>query len=245
MKELSKSIHRRLRDPLFTTRAFRGRVLDVGGAPDPLSLYRSLFPLIDSVRVWDKEDGDAQYLLGLEADEFDCVHSSHCLEHLDDPAEALTNWFRVLRPGGFLVVTIPDEDLYEQGMKFPHFNLDHQWTFTIWKESSWSQKSINIMDLTRSLGRYAAIESIRLEDSGYRYDLPSFDQTRTPVAEAAIEVIVRKRTATEVEARGRLPMSNDWPEGLRRHFEQYELDQKAAASAYPDPFSEQRKAPDA
>ncbi len=51
------------------------------------------------------------------------------------------HWLRVLKPGGHLVVTIPEEDLYEQG-RFPStFNLDHKWTFTIHKQKSWSAKS--------------------------------------------------------------------------------------------------------
>ena len=237
VKELSKSVHRRLRDPLFTTKVLQGQVLDVGGAPDPLTLYISLFPLIQSVRVWDLPDGDAQLLEGLEDSTFDCVHSSHCLEHLTDPFVGLQNWFRVTRPGGYLVVTVPDEDLYEQGTEFPAFNSDHKWTFTIWKSTSWSSVSINVVDLLKSLGEEAAVLSIHLEDSGYRYGLPVFDQTRTPIAESAIEFVVRKRLPHEMQTKGRLPIETTWPAGLKPHFDQYSLDQDAARQAYPRPFT--------
>jgi len=118
MKECSKSIVRRLSQPNFINQFFVGKGLDIGGQPDPLVLYQELFPRMDSVRIWDLVDGDAQFFEGVPDEEFDFVHSSHCLEHLQDPFEGIRHWFRVLRPGGHLIVLVPDEDLYEQGV-FP------------------------------------------------------------------------------------------------------------------------------
>src|SRR5439155_26654091 len=97
MKECSKSIQRRLSDSNFLRRYFNGDGLDIGGKPDPLLLYKELFPLLRSMRMWDWEDGDAQLLHGVGDSSFDFVHSSHCLEHLTDPAEGLRNWLRVVR----------------------------------------------------------------------------------------------------------------------------------------------------
>lgn len=198
MKELSKSIFRRQRDPNFVTRYFKGTGIDIGGFPDPLTLYTEFFPLIESVRIWDLADGDAEIMHSVGDDEFDFVVSSHCLEHLKDPFNGLKNWFRILKPEGHLVITIPDEDLYEQGTWPSNKNLDHKWSFTVWKENSWAPQSINILTLIQSLGERADIRSIRVEDSGYRYSVPSFDQTLTPTAESAIEFIVRKKTNVEI-----------------------------------------------
>ena len=153
MKECSKSIPRRLAHPNFTNRYFVGDGLDIGGKPDPLVLYLELFSRMTSVRTWDWEDGDAQYLQSVADGTYDFVHSSHCLEHLRDPHEGLKNWFRVLKPGGHLIVTIPDEDLYEQGQfPPPTFNKDHKWTFTIFKPTSWSTHSISVLALVQELG---------------------------------------------------------------------------------------------
>ena len=71
--------------------------------------------MMSSIRTWDWEDGDAQFLASVADASLDFVHSSHCLEHLVDPAEGLNNWVRVVREGGYVIVTVPDEDLYEQG----------------------------------------------------------------------------------------------------------------------------------
>lgn len=231
MKECSKSIFRRLYDPNFSRLYFRGKGIDIGGKPDPLALYAELFPLVSSVRTWDLEDGDAQYMATVADDTFDFVHSSHCLEHLRDPAEALANWLRILRPGGHLVLTMPDEDLYEQG-RFPStFNRDHKWTFTVFKTRTWSERSLNLLDLLRGLGESCDIRRVVTIDGAYRYSLPRYDQTLTPVAEAAIEAVVRKRPQAEIEAKGRLPIAAQPSEEMRIHLNQYRDDQKTLRAA--------------
>ncbi|MEK7672224.1 MAG: methyltransferase domain-containing protein, partial [Bacteroidota bacterium] len=162
MKECSKSIPRRLGDPNFINRYFVGEGLDIGGKPDPLSLYCELFSKMQQVRTWDLEDGDAQLLEGVPDEQYDFVHSSHCLEHLIDPAEGLKNWFRVVKPNGYMVLIVPDEDLFEQG-QFPiAYNHDHRWTFTVYKQQSWSPNSGNLLTLLMSLGGQADIVKLEL-----------------------------------------------------------------------------------
>lgn len=228
MKECSKSIHRRLADSSFVRRYFVGTGIDIGGKPDPLMLYRELFPLMKDVRTWDWEDGDAQHMKGVPDRSVDFIHSSHCLEHLVDPQEGLRNWLRVVREGGHLVVMVPDEDLYEQGTFPSTFNRDHKWTFTVLKHSSWSDRSLNVVDLVRGLGPEA--ELLRVEQLGatYRYGLPRVDQTLSPVAECAIEFVVRRRPAAEVQAKGRWQRTAAQPDRETRiHLNQYAADQRS------------------
>lgn len=189
------SMARRLQDSRHATRYFRGHGLDVGGGMDSLALYREFFPLVKGVFVYDRPHGDAQFLANVVDESFDFLYSSHCLEHLRDPAEALDNWLRVVRPGGHLVVNVPDEDLYEQGQWPSRFNTDHKVTFTIAKTRSWSPVSINVLDMLSPLRDRAEIVSVQVMDHGYRHtSLPrNIDQTRTPMAECAIEFVLRKR----------------------------------------------------
>ena len=225
MKECSKSIQRRLTDSNFLRRYFVGKGVDIGGKPDPLILYKEMFPLMESVKTWDWEDGDAQFLKGILDGSLDFVHSSHCLEHLVDSAEGLRNWFRVVREGGYLVITVPDEDLYEQGIFPSTFNCDHKWTFTIFKTKSWSDRSLNLLDMLRQLGPAAEVVKIEQLSATYRFDLPRFDQTLTPVAECGIEVIIRKRPQTEVETGGRWMRPTQQSEReVRLHLNQYKDD---------------------
>jgi SAM-dependent methyltransferase len=111
----SISIQRRVQDSRFATRYFVGAGIDVGGGPDSLALFGEMFPLIRRVFIYDQQQGDAQFLANVADNAFDFLYSSHCLEHVRDPEEALGNWIRVVRPGGHLVISVPDEDLYEQG----------------------------------------------------------------------------------------------------------------------------------
>lgn len=224
MKECSKSIQRRLVDSCFMRRYFVGDGLDIGGKPDPLLMYKELFPMMNSIRTWDWEDGDAQFLEDISDNSFDFVHSSHCLEHLVDPAEGLSNWFRVVREGGYMIITVPDEDLYEQGVFPSTFNRDHKWTFTIFKTNSWSNHSINLLDMLRELG--SAMDVIKIEQlsATYRFDLPRFDQTLTPVGECGIELVIRKRPTAEIKAGGRVERAQQPEREVRLHLNQYKDD---------------------
>lgn len=205
MYEASKAVMRRLHDSRFATRYFIGSGVDIGCGPDPISQYTEQFPLMTSCRSWDLPDGDAQYLESVEDNTFDFVHSSHCLEHMVDPKTAMTNWLRVLKPNGHLVITIPEEDLYEQGI-FPSTNNDdHKWTFTIAKENSWSSKSVNLVSFLAEFSNIAQILKIELLDASFRYNLQRFDQTLTPIGECAIEFIMRKLPSDELHRQGRYP----------------------------------------
>ena len=181
---------------------------------------------MENVRTWDWDDGDAQYLKSVDDNEFNFVHSSHCLEHLVDPFVGLSNWLRVTKPGGFIIVSLPDEDLYEQGKWPPTFNKDHKNTFTIHKSETWSPCSINIIDLVLHLGDSAQIMKIELLNSNYRYNLPRYDQTLTPVAECGIEIIVRKHLAEEAGIYSQQSPQLAIDEEMNVHLNQYTDDIK-------------------
>lgn len=57
----------------------------------------------------------------------DYVFSSHCLEHIEDYEQAIKEWYRVLKIGGYLIVTVPHKDLYEKKLQIPsQWNADHK-----------------------------------------------------------------------------------------------------------------------
>jgi SAM-dependent methyltransferase len=148
----------RLRGEEFGGRFFGGRVIDVGCGPDLV---------VPNAVPFDLEHGDAERILDyFEAGSFDCVHSSHCLEHMRDVKTALAQWWGLVRPGGYLVIVVPDEDLYEQGMWPSLFNPDHKATFRLGKQQSWSPVSYDIDMLVRALPGAEIVEAT-LQDSGY------------------------------------------------------------------------------
>jgi predicted SAM-dependent methyltransferase len=61
----------------------------------------------------------------------DSVFSSHCLEHIEAYKEALRDWHRVLKCGGFMVVIVPSQQLYERKRSLPSlYNTDHKRFYT-------------------------------------------------------------------------------------------------------------------
>jgi SAM-dependent methyltransferase len=203
LKETSKSVARRSRQPEFITRYFVGQGLDIGNGTDPLSLYGEQFPAMTACKIWDIVDGDLQHLTGLADSTFDFVHAAFILQKMASPAEALRHWLRVLKPGGHLVVLVPDEDMYEQGHWPSRHNPEHRWTFTPYKPKSWSPVSVNLLETVTALGIQAELRRMEVLEGSYRHRLPRFDQTLTPVGEAAIEMVIRKRPQPEAVAGGR------------------------------------------
>jgi SAM-dependent methyltransferase len=205
MHETSKALIRRSHDKRFATRWLAGEGIDIGSGDDPLSECAPFLPMMGAVRSWDRPDGDAMLMEGVENDRYDFVHSSHCLEHLVDPARALGHWIRICKPGGFVVFLVPDEDLYEQGVFPSTFNPDHKWTFTTGKAQSWSPRSVNVMSLLSQFIETVDVVKIEVLDMNFRFDTARQDQTLSLIGECAIECVLRKRTAAERAQKGRLP----------------------------------------
>jgi len=205
MQETSKALIRRLHDIRFVNTYFKGNGIDIGCGDDPLSKYSQQFPLMTSLRPWDIADGDAQFMAGVQDNTYEFVHSSHCLEHLRDPYEAFDNWIRICKPGGYIITTIPDEDLYEQGVWPSTFNPDHKTSWSILKNESWCSEGINLLEFLYQYKMEIEVLKIELVNAGFIYNAQRIDQTFHNVSECAIEFIVRKRPDIELKRKGRYP----------------------------------------
>lgn len=115
--ETTKAYSRRKAEGFFD-KYCKGRGLDIGWGGDPI---------MPTSEGWDFEDGDAQYLNGLENEAYDYVYASHTLEHMVNAEVALKNWWRVTKPGGYLLIYLPHRELYEKKKTLPsNFNSDHK-----------------------------------------------------------------------------------------------------------------------
>ncbi len=146
----------------FINQYFKGNVIDIGGGQDPVT---------PSAKVFDLKDGDAQHILKYEASEsYDCVNSSHCLEHMKNVPEALSGWWELVKKNGYMVITVPHEDLYEQKIWPSMFNNDHKSTFRLNQKDTWSNVSYDLQVLCDSLNS-AVIVNCCIQDEGYDYNL--------------------------------------------------------------------------
>lgn len=185
--ETSKALRRRLRDPIWAERIMVGDALDIGAGSDGLGRQIGIWPLLKSVTSWDVEDGDAQLMAGAPDGAFDLVHSSHCLEHMRNAAVALGRWLDLVKPGGHLVVVVPDAELYERGAWPSRFNSDHKWRFTL------CGKRDGIVDVDEMLA-WLNGDAIKIERLVAYFDpsLPKDVDQSQGLCEPAIEFIVRK-----------------------------------------------------
>ncbi|MDH3981279.1 MAG: methyltransferase domain-containing protein [Kiritimatiellaceae bacterium] len=71
---------------------------------------------------------DATDLRVFASQSMDFVFSSHLLEHIEDTDAALKEWWRVIKPGGYLVLYLPDKSQYPN-MGEPGANPDHKHDF--------------------------------------------------------------------------------------------------------------------
>jgi SAM-dependent methyltransferase len=156
--ETSKT--RAVRGSTFNELYLQGRVIDIGCGPDPIVPYAEPFDL---------EHGDAQEIATVRPNgAYNAVCSSHCLEHMRNVPHALAQWWALVRDGGYLILVVPDEDLYEQGGWPSIFNYDHKATFRFGKRAASSPVSYDILQLVKNL-HGAEIISCERQDVGYDY----------------------------------------------------------------------------
>lgn len=117
--ESQRARNRRLKEGFFDEFCV-GRGLDIGAGRDPL---------FEDIETWDYDrgNGDATLMDGVENCSYDYVYCSHILEHLKNPWKGVANWFRILKDGGYLIVAVPHRDLYEKKLELPsNWNPDHK-----------------------------------------------------------------------------------------------------------------------
>lgn len=105
-----------------------GHGIDVGAGPPgmPGRDWWARFPDM-FCRPWDRDDGDATDLASVRSRTLDWLFSSHCLEHLAKPEEALYNWTQCVKIGGKMLISVPHRDLYEDKLSLPsHWNTEHK-----------------------------------------------------------------------------------------------------------------------
>ena len=194
MKETSKCHNLRIEQGHFD-KYLHGKGIDIGCGDDPLIVMKG------SVISWDLPQGNAELLDGISDNSLDFAYSSHCLEHLENVENALKNWCRVVKPGGFLHFSVPDYTLYEKDTFPSLFNPDHKHTFSIkiQREEVGRNNHFHKNDIEKILkdNDFDLLE-FNLEDVGYDYTLEkNIDQTSQRHALAQVLFIARKRNSKQ------------------------------------------------
>jgi SAM-dependent methyltransferase len=193
--ETTKAVKRR-KDTYLYNKVFTGKALDVGCGEDLLK--KEDFPNLTSVEGFDLPKDANKIDEYFPADTFDVVHGSQVLEHLWNPLDALTRMLKITKPGGFVVMSFPDEDLYEKGMWPSRFNSDHKVSFSIYKPDSEMPKHNDVLSLLGTLCNFTGAKIIKVElvDTNYDYNKPWYDDQTRADAEAFIEIVIQKEIKT-------------------------------------------------
>jgi ADP-heptose:LPS heptosyltransferase/SAM-dependent methyltransferase len=127
-----------------------GRIADLGHGghkvhPDAVGVDFFKFDAFDWI-------GDVRDLWFLAEQSFDSVYSSHCLEDLWHPHQALAEWTRILRPGGHLSLFLPLRDFYPN-VGTPGANPGHKDDYV----------PDDVEQFLRELGNMEVVRSERIE----------------------------------------------------------------------------------
>lgn len=69
--------------------------------------------------------------LPFEDESIDTIYSSHCFEHMQDLNSVLNEWYKKLKFGGYIVIVVPHQYLYEKKLSPPsRYNPYHFHFFT-------------------------------------------------------------------------------------------------------------------
>jgi len=128
-RALSGKLTRITLDRFIAAHATTGRTLDVGAQNGP---YAALFPNRIGLDIQRGAGvavvGDAQ-ALGIADATFDTVLCTEVLEHLAEPQKAVDEMYRVLRPGGELLLTtrflFPIHDAPHDYFRYTKYGLRH------------------------------------------------------------------------------------------------------------------------
>jgi SAM-dependent methyltransferase len=115
----------KIREMPHVMRHITGKILDYGCGgdkitPEAVGMDGRSFENVDGI-VPDLENLP-QEVASMLVESFDTVYSSHFLEHCVRPLDMVHMWYQFLKPGGKLVLYLPDGRHYNH-----HNNFEHMW----------------------------------------------------------------------------------------------------------------------
>lgn len=200
--ETSKASLRRMHDDSFDWHSvFTGKGVDIGAGDDPLLVNDWLDAKIISFDLPFTTDypadvrGDANKIdQFFKENELDFVHGSQVAEHLHKPIDAILRMLKIVKPGGWVILTVPDFDLYEKRTFPSKFNGDHKSTWSLWRQIPPNPRypHVFVPNLREKLAPHRVEAS--LCDTNYDYMDPETDQTWEPEkgVESFIEIRICK-----------------------------------------------------
>jgi SAM-dependent methyltransferase len=113
----------------------------------------------------------------------DPVYNSHCLEHIANYHDALLEWYRVLKIGGYLIIVVPHQHMFERRARPPSRLVGNHFRFYT------PSKLLREIEETYAPNSYRVRHLID-NDKGYDYRPPENEHWVTGCYE--IELVLEK-----------------------------------------------------
>lgn len=180
-REPLKTFEEKLENGFFE-KYMSGHGVDIGyrgGNADNLPILPSAIGVDIGFRGYDG------VTLPFPSGQFDYVYSSHCLEHVLKPFECLREWHRVLKDGGYLIVVVPHQYLYEKKAIMPsRFSREHLRFFT-------PSKLLEYVEAALEPNSYR-VKSLEDGDQGFDYDIGPEEHS---IGQYEITLVIKKINA--------------------------------------------------
>ncbi|BBU28737.1 hypothetical protein BTHE68_24710 [Burkholderia sp. THE68] len=178
MEEAIKTAERRARDPEFVQRYLAGEGIDLAPDQSFLRPLTHLFPRLSHVLWWNTSLGGETYMASIADSSLDFVHANDCLATQPDPAQSLSRWLDLLKPGGHAIVTVPNDS-----------SETRKWRFSIGGATNTSLPGIDILELVKTVSHAAQCERFAIIR----------DDSADASAECTIELVLRKRAVRSAQ----------------------------------------------
>lgn len=110
------------------------------------------------------------------------VYSSHVLEHISNYKEVIQEWFRVVKPEGYIITVVPHRDLYEKKLELPSiWNADHKRFYTPASLLKEFEDSLSINSFR--------VRHLQDNDVGHDYNTPQNEHSH---GQYEIELVIQK-----------------------------------------------------
>lgn len=182
LRRLLSPLRRRLRRSRVALRYLRGDGIEIGALHEPTALpfvarvryvdrlpkddLCRRFPSLPRHRIVETDIVTDGFLLdGIEDASQDFVIANHVLEHAPEALGTALRWFRAVRAGGHLLITVPIADrCFDRGRPITettHFLEDHRLLGAGQTEAFWEKSRLHYAEWVR-----ISVPAILLEEAG-------------------------------------------------------------------------------
>jgi len=103
---------------------------------------------------------------------FDCVSSSHTLEHLPDAYRCVFEWSQFVKPGGYFILYLPEGGAYDNYSNPEHFHDTTHKQFEFWFKRAFCGEALTFTGLPYSAPKFILSESgLDLQENSYSFYL--------------------------------------------------------------------------